>query len=482
LHVHFSTDPLAAASCDLLAVAVSTNLEADLTALEDAFNGTLTDWAKNRKFTGKEGATLTVPTFGRLAATELLLVGVGDGGAEALRKAAALAGRAARKSRAAHLGLALGQDASDTEAVVERVPIGNYAYEHYRPETDRTPPLQRLTLFGHAETSAMRAHAERGSKRASAQRWARDLVNHPAADIYPQSLADEAAKLAKHPDVTIEVWDEHRLIQEDCVGIMAVGQGSARQPRLIHLSYRPANAKAHIALVGKGVTFDSGGLSMKSSGGMQTMRCDMGGAATVLGITQAASELGVPVAIDTFVGAAENMVSGNSYKLGDVLRYRNGVNVEIHNTDAEGRLVLADCLISASQVEGVTHILDFATLTGACVVAIGPDFTGLFTDDDALASGLADAATDAGEGLWRLPLHARYKELLKAEWGQIKNVGGRDAGATTAALFLQHFVDGPSWAHLDIAGSAFQDKAVGPYTSGGTGQMVRTVTSWLEGL
>lgn len=482
MHVQFSTDSPAALRCDLLAVAVGTDVAADLSWLEAHFGTELSTWAQERKFKGKTGTSLAIPTFGKLAAKELLLVGVGDGGFDAIRDAAARAGRAARTSRARHLALALGQTAEHTAAVVEMVPVGNYNYERYKPETDLTPALEQLTLVGAAETGTMKEAAARGQIRASGQRWARDLVNHPAADIYPQSLADEAQKLATHADVTVDVWDEERLVAEDCVGIMAVGQGSDRQPRLIHISYRPKGATQHISLVGKGVTFDSGGLSLKPSSGMQTMRCDMGGAATVLGITQAAIELGLPVAIDTFVGAAENMISGNSYKLGDVLRYRNGVTVEIHNTDAEGRLVLADCLISASRIEGVSHILDFATLTGACVVAIGPDFTGLFTDDDQLAGALSTAADRDGEGLWRLPLHARYKDMLKAEWGQIKNVGGRDAGATTAALFLQHFVDGPSWAHLDIAGSAFQDKAVGPYVTGGTGQMVRTVTSWLESL
>ncbi len=482
MHVQFSTESLAALDCDLLAIAVGTDVDADLAALEAHFDGQLASWAHGRKFTGAPGSTLVIPTFGKLRATELLLVGIGDGGTDAIRDAAGRAGRMARTNRALHVAIALGQTAEDTAAIVEMVPVGNYNYERYKPETDLSPALERITLVGHSETSTLRTAAERGTTRAAAQKWSRDLVNHPAADIYPQSLADEAAKLAKLDDVTIDVWDEKRLVAEDCVGIMAVGQGSDRQPRLIHLSYDPPGAKAHIALVGKGVTFDSGGLSLKPSAGMQTMRCDMGGAATVLGIARAAAELRLPVRIDTFVGAAENMISGNSYKLGDVLRYRNGVTVEIHNTDAEGRLVLADCLISASQIEGVTHILDFATLTGACVVAIGPDFTGMFTDDDELASKLSAAAAADGEGLWRLPLHPRYKEMLKAEWGQIKNVGGRDAGASTAALFLQHFVDGPKWAHLDIAGSAFQDKAVGPYVTGGTGQMVRTVTTWLESL
>jgi leucyl aminopeptidase len=213
---------------------------------------------------------------------------------------------------------------------------------------------------------------------------------------------------------------------------------------------------------------------------MQTMRCDMGGAATALGTLATAAELKVPIAIDAIVGLVENMNSGSAYKLGDILAYKNGVTVEIHNTDAEGRLVLADCLIRASEIDGATDVLDLATLTGAVVVAIGPDFTGIFTADDALSAELATAAAQAGEGLWRLPLHDGYKPMLKGDWGQIKNITGKpDAGASTAALFLQHFVKDKRWAHLDIAGSAFADRTSGPYFAGGTGQMTRTLLNWL---
>ena len=214
---------------------------------------------------------------------------------------------------------------------------------------------------------------------------------------------------------------------------------------------------------------------------MQTMRCDMGGAATMLGAAGAIAELGTPIKVDTFIGAVENMAGANSYKLGDILKYNNGVTVEIHNTDAEGRLVMADCLIQASNLESVTHILDAATLTGACVVALGEDFTGIFTDNDALYGDLAQCAELEGEGLWRLPLHKPYNTKLKSEWAQIKNVGGRAAGSTTAALFLQHFVDeSKTWAHLDVAGSAFNDRTHLFYSPGATGQMVRTIASWAK--
>jgi len=474
LQIQFSESPPADHPCDLLAIGIGTDVDGELGPLDERFGGRLTAWARSRKFDGKAGATLEAPSFGAIAASELMLVGVGDRSADDLRRAAGKVGRTARAHGAKHVGAHLG---GDHASVIESIGVGNYEYEAYKKDDGRKPAIEQITVLGTGATDSTRL-----LKRLTAQAWCRDMVNAPAADIHPQSLAAQAQELADLPGVTVEIWDKARLEAEDCVGILAVGQGSERPPVMIRIAYRPPQAKAHIALVGKGVTFDAGGLSMKPSSGMMTMRCDMGGAATVLGITRAAADLGLPVAIDTYVGAVENMVSGSSYKLGDILRYRNGVNVEIWNTDAEGRLVLADCLIEASRNPDATHILDFATLTGACVVAVGTDFTGLFTDDDELAGSLSAAAREAGEGLWRLPLHAPYKELLKAEWGQIKNVGGRDAGATTAALFLQHFVEGKRWAHLDIAGAAFLDKASGHYAAGATGQMVRSVVTWLESL
>jgi leucyl aminopeptidase len=317
----------------------------------------------------------------------------------------------------------------------------------------------------------------------AAQSHVRDLVNGPPDDIHPQSLAAAAEALGSIDHVEVDVWDIDRCKAENCVGIEAVGRGSVHPGCMIHIKYRPPGAQAHIALVGKGVTFDAGGYSIKPSSGMQTMRCDMGGAGTMLGVAKAAAELGVPVAMDTFLGAVENLIDADAYKLGDILSYPNGVTVEIHNTDAEGRLVLADCLIEACKIEGVQHVVDAATLTGACVVAVGGDFTGLFTDDDGLADSLSTASAACSEGLWRLPLHAPYNEMLKGEWSQIKNVGGRAAGATTAALFLQHFVTkGTSWAHLDVAGSAFHDKGNRRYAAGATGEMVRSLTSWIASL
>ena len=246
------------------------------------------------------------------------------------------------------------------------------------------------------------------------------------------------------------------------------------------MTYTPSGTpQARLAIIGKGVTFDAGGLSIKPSSGMQTMRCDMGGAATVLGVMSALDEIAPNVQVEGIFGAAENMLGGAAYKLGDVLTMYNGKTVEIHNTDAEGRLLLADCLSYASEL-GVDACIDLATLTGAAVVALGSHYTALFTKDDEFADTWKKRAEEAGEGIWRLPLEERYKDKLKADWGTLKNVGGREAGSITAALFLSEFVDGPTWAHLDIAGPAFLDSPEQYLVKGGTGAMVRTVLRWLE--
>jgi leucyl aminopeptidase len=411
-------------------------------------------------------------------------VGTGDRGWPALRVAAGRAGREVRSLGASTVGFAFPSTDADTLVrVLESAHAGNYLFQNYKPEDERSAGV--ATWFVSGADALPAAAIQQAAVRAKWQSWARDLVNLAPADLYPQSLAARARELAALPGVEVEVWDIDRCKAEGCVGIVAVGQASDKPGVLVHVRYRPemlasgGPSKDHVALVGKGVTFDSGGLSLKPSDAMQTMRCDMGGAATMLAATAIAAENKLPVSIDTFCPAVENMVSGRSYKLGDVLRYSNGVTVEIHNTDAEGRLILADALLRACQVKGVSTVIDSATLTGACVVALGDDFTGMFTDDDELANDLLASAGQIGEGLWRLPLHGPYKEMLKSDYAQIKNVGGRPAGSITAALFLQYFVTGVRWAHLDIAGPAFMEKTTNRYAPGGTGEMVRTLAHYL---
>ncbi|MCB9676556.1 MAG: leucyl aminopeptidase [Alphaproteobacteria bacterium] len=484
MDIRFSTDAPTSVSADALAVFAGTDWRGELAELDAALGGRLIGWLESQGFEGNGNATHVTATFGAIGAPLLVVVGVGERTVSDLRNASARAAREARSSKVRHLALHSGLGSEGVRTVYEHVVAGNYEYDTYKAETERRPALDTLTLVGVEDGPDAARIAKKCAVRTKWQSWARDLVNAPPADLYPETLAAAVVKdIGSLPGVTVEVWDFERCEKEGMVGIVAVGQGSSRPGCYIHITYHPKNAKEHIAFVGKGVTFDSGGLSLKPSLAMQTMRMDMGGAATVLGATAALAELGAPIAVDCFVGAVENMAGANSYKLGDILKYRNGVTVEIHNTDAEGRLVLADCLINASATEGVTQIIDAATLTGACVIAIGTDFTGMFTNDEGMAHDLSLAASADGEGLWRLPLHAPYKEKLRGDWSKLKNVGGRDAGATTAALFLQHFVtDDKRWTHLDIAGSAWREKGNGTWAAGATGEMVRTLTTWAERL
>jgi leucyl aminopeptidase len=472
--VEVTSAPLHDAAVDLLAMGASDAWATELSGLDKKFDGHLLPLLKQKSFTGKPGSSLVVPSLGRIAARELMIVGVGDRNPEAVIRGAGKVGRQARDNGARTVGLALGGKLA-AGALVEAVGTGNYTYDKFKPEAERTPAVEKLLLHAASDDGVAAAAA-----RLKWQDFTRDLVNGPAAEVYPASLVDAAKKLGKLPHTTVEVLDLAQLQKGGAVGIVAVGQGSDNAPYEAIVRYRPPGARAHLALVGKGVTFDSGGLSLKTSAGMQTMRCDMAGAATVLGAIATAAELKLPVAVTAFIGCVENMNGGNSYKLGDVLAYRNGVTVEIHNTDAEGRLVLADCLIDACKEPGVTDVIDVATLTGAIVVALGPDFTGMYTPDDGLAAELDACSKQVGEAVWRMPLHEPYKAMLKGDWGQIKNVTGKpDAGSGTAALFLQHFVDGKRWAHLDIAGSAFFEKPSGAYAAGGTGQIVRTLVNWI---
>ena len=283
-------------------------------------------------------------------------------------------------------------------------------------------------------------------------------------------------------DLTVDVWGVDKLESENMVGTLAVGRGSSREPRFIHMHYTPANKDENtktVVLVGKGITFDAGGLSLKPSAGMLTMRCDMGGSAVVMGVFHALQALAPNIEVHGMIGAAENMCAADSFKLGDILTYRNGKTVEIHNTDAEGRLVLADCLCLASEL-GADYIVDFATLTGACIVAIGEHYNAIFSNESDLIEGLQTSAAAVGERVWQLPLPDLYKKKLKGTWGDLKNVGGRAAGSITAALYLSEFVSNTKWAHVDIAGPAFLDSKFEHFHAGATGTMVETVLHMLE--
>jgi leucyl aminopeptidase len=309
----------------------------------------------------------------------------------------------------------------------------------------------------------------------------RKLVNLPPNYLYPESFAEAAQGVAQQYQLLIEIWDKAKLESERCGSLLGVARGSVKEPRLIILQYRGAEPSvAPIALVGKGVTFDSGGYSLKPTDGMLTMKCDMAGAATVLGIMQAAARLQVRCNLVAVVGLVENLVSGDAFKLGDVLTARSGKTIEIHNTDAEGRLVLADCLDVAVGFSP-SKMVDFATLTGACCVALGNDISGLMTNAVEWQSEIQSAADRCGEYVWPLPMHGFFSEQIAGKVADIKNVGeGRWGGAITAAKFLEEFVKEIPWTHIDIAGPAFLDSPKAWCDAGGSGTLVRTFAELLS--
>ncbi|MCI0681820.1 MAG: leucyl aminopeptidase [Gemmataceae bacterium] len=346
-----------------------------------------------------------------------------------------------------------------------------------KTKPDRFAPKEFCLVASSAED---RAVVERGARRAEVEgravSLARELVNLPPCDLYPETFADRARHVAQQTGIECMVLDERDLAAERMHALLAVARGSDRPPRLVVLRYQGRAGAATLGLVGKGVTFDSGGLSLKTTEQMVDMKCDMAGAAAVLSATQALVQQKVPVNIVGLLALVENLPSGKAMKLGDVLHARNGKTIEVLNTDAEGRLILADALGYAVD-QRVNHLVDLATLTGSCIVALGMDVAGLMSNDDAWSARVHAAARAAGERLWPLPMDAQYSEMIKSDVADIKNTGGsRWAGAISAAKFLEEFVGGTPWAHLDIAGPAWAEKDNAVRSSGGTGFGVRTLT------
>lgn len=471
MQLDHSALPLSEQAVDL--IAVGRRPDGSFTTSLGALEAPLASALGLAKHTGEVAELVIWPTFGMVSAGHVVVVGLGDGSVDALRRASGAVGHAARGAHAKSVALSLGSlNEAEQNAVSEGLSAGNYRYDK-NLSAPQPAATASVTLVG-ADAAALSLSAAINA----GQALARDLVNAPAAEIFPESLAAIALELVAE-GLTVEVWDEQKIREAGMGGITAVGQGSARPPRLIHMRYTPADGapRKKIGLIGKGVTFDAGGLSIKSADGMMTMRCDMAGSAAVVGVMKAIAALKPDVEVHGIIGAAENMLGGDAYKLGDVLRMHNGKTVEVHNTDAEGRLVLGDCLSYASGL-GLDAMVDIATLTGACVVALGDLYSALFTADNSVAEGILAKAGDSGELVWRMPLEASYKERLKSDFADMKNVGGSPGGSITAALFLSEFVGETPWAHLDIAGPAFFSKKTRHFVSGGTGCMVPTLTRW----
>ncbi|HEY0521482.1 MAG TPA: leucyl aminopeptidase [Ilumatobacteraceae bacterium] len=421
-------------------------------------------------FEGKVGQTLVVPS-----ATGPVLIAVGLGDEElspaVLRNAAAALVRAAgkRTSIATTLADLEGVEAATAaQAVVEGAALA--AYRYHGLKTDAAPPgLQELTLVvGERRNAGVRLGAERGTVTSAAAGFARDLANTPPAHLTARMIADKAVEVGAANGLGVEVFNKDQLIAMGCGGMVSVNKGSAEPPRMVRLTYAPRNPRGHLVMVGKGVMFDSGGLSLKTSDGMKTMKMDMSGAAAVLAAMSTLKALNCRSAVTGYMMCTDNMPSGSALNMGDVVTFRNGKTAEIHNTDAEGRLVLADGLSLGAESKP-DAMVDIATLTGAMMGALGLKMAGVLGNDQAFVERVKAAADDVDEPIWQMPLERSYRKLIDSNVADMKNVGGPYGGAIIAALFLSEFVGDTPWAHLDIAGPMNVDADEGWLSRGATG-------------
>jgi leucyl aminopeptidase len=441
------------------------------------------------ELTGRPGETTQSVIRLGTEACAVVFLGVGDASPGALRRAGAALARRLPAGRAALTTAVLDEPDEGVQAFTEGVLLGSYQFTMKSGGSPAQDPGEvRLLLAGPASRAAL---VERAIVVAGAVALARDLANTPSMIKSPEWLAAEAAAVAAEHGLSSRVWREAELAAGGFGGILAVGSGSVHPPRLIELSYQPppdqpardqpARDDRHVVLIGKGITFDSGGLSLKPNDGMKAMKTDMAGGAAVIGAMSALGRLGARARVTGLVAAAENMPSGTAMRVGDVITHYGGQTVEVLNTDAEGRLVLADALAYADDALAPDLVVDLATLTGAARVALGTSIAALYATDDELATALLDAGTASGDRLWRMPLAGDYRGGLDSSVADLANLAraGGGAGSIDAALFLREFTGGRSWAHLDIAGAARATSDDGDSTKGATGFGTRLLLRWL---
>lgn len=417
----------------------------------------------------------------------LMVCALGDTASETLRATAASAVKTAMSYGYASVKIhQYGEEAF--APLIEGIVLGSYRFDAYRSEPK--PSVLTDVIFSNdtregnvLDGDTLETILHKTLIIAGATNFVRDLVNQTPYDMTPQAMAVAAEELARTNDLTCTILDPNGLEDEKMFAMLSVGRASSNPPRLIHLAYKPKNPKKTIALVGKGLTYDSGGLSLKAATSMVTMKMDKSGACAVMGILKAISELKLDIEVHGFIGAVENMIGGNAYKPDDVLRAKNGKTIEVRNTDAEGRLVLADVLGYAQQEVKADYLFDYATLTGACVVALGPYTTGVMGHNEELKRTFVDAGSTAGEYCGILPFNRQLKKLIKSDIADVCNVSSKPyGGAITAALFLDNFIDEDmksKWVHFDIAGSAYTESAWDVHAYGGTGAGVRMTLEWL---
>ena len=481
-------------ACLVVGVNEGKKMSPAVAAIDAELDKALRKAMRRDAFSGKVGQTFAIDPATGLKAERVLFVGLGaekKTTGEVLRRAVGTALKNAGDVRATDMMLVFEsfelRHASDEErarVLTEGLLLGGYRFDRYltseESKKEKTPKVVTFQYATIKQEDAIRDGVAQAQAICRGVVLARDLVNEPGNVKSPTFLAEQAAAAGKETGFKCTILDQQQLEQENMGAMLGVAQGSEREPCLIVMEYNGGKkGEAPVALVGKGVVFDSGGISIKPSEGMEEMKMDMGGAAAVIGTLTAAALLKLPCNLVGVVPAVENMPSGSAIRPGDILTSASGKTIEVLNTDAEGRLILADALNYVSRYKPET-VIDLATLTGACIIALGHEATAVLGNDDKLASALIGAGERAGERAWQLPLWDEYSELIKSDVADVKNIGGRPAGTITAAAFLQKFAEEYSWAHLDIAGTAWADSAKPCYPKGGTGVGVRLLIEYLK--
>jgi leucyl aminopeptidase len=481
--------------CDALIVGAAHDKERGLllppltTTADGLLDGLVSELFTAGEFKGSLGEIATLHTMGHLTTRRVIVVGLGPQEkvtTQSIRRASAIAARHAQETGVHHLALALDWHTSSLDweqtiqAQVEGALLGLYSFRKYQhAEQNRNGKgVSQIRLLAEGTDKEIYEQAiHHGRVLAEATNFTRDLVNEPPNVLTPSELAHRAVTMAKHLGLEHEVLDKAKIEELHMGGLLAVSQGSAKPPRFIILCYHgaPHSTDKGLALVGKGITFDTGGISIKPAERMDEMKGDMAGAAAVLGAMQAIALLKPQINVTALIPTCENMPSSTAYRPGDILHIMNGKTIEIVNTDAEGRLILADALSYAAK-EGLSPIIDLATLTGGIVVALGKTMTGLFCNDEQLTDEILAAGRVAGEKFWSMPLDEEYEEQIKSDIADIKQTGGRPASSVTAAKILEQFVGNAKWAHMDIAGTSYLDSPKAYQEKGSTGVGVRTLT------
>lgn len=479
--------------CDLLIVGIYQKTEVlsgVAASVDDALGGLISDYViKKDKYDAKFATTYLLQTYGRIEANKVLIVGLGEKEKftpNKLRELIAKTVKKAQSIKAKKICIDLGKlefDAAQSgQVVAEGAIIGEYAFDKYKSNKDsnngENTKIESFILVedDSEKSKKLQTGIEKGIKIANAMAFARNLSNEPAQYITPSKLADTAKKIE---GLKTKIYEKDDIENMGMGAFFAVGKGSAQNPKFIHMKYAPSHAKKKIAIIGKGITFDSGGLDLKPASSMLTMKDDMSGAACVLAVMSVLKQFNPDVEVHGIIAACENMPGCSAYKPGDILTAKNKKTIEIDNTDAEGRLTLADALCYASEL-GVDEIIDIATLTGACMVALGTHAGGIMGNNQELIDKLIKTAEENGERFWQMPMYEEYFEGLKSDIADMKNTGGRWGGTSAAALFLKEFVsDKVKWAHLDIAGVAFLEKPQKELIKGATGVGVRTLLNYI---